>query len=298
MISTGWETFLQGLVNAGLQITATWPIRTEMTNKLLAVSGAGVLASSVVIACRRRPVNAPLATRREFLDTLNSDLPRAVRLLQDETIAPVDMAQSAIGPGMQVFSGYRRVLEADGTPMQVRTALALVNEVLEEVLSEEETEFDADTRWALTWYEQFGHDRGLFGDAEVLSKAKNTSVAGVVQAGVAESRAGSVRLFTRNELDEDWDPMGDRRLTVWEVAHHLIARLENTEVEAADLLRKVGAGVGDRARRLAYLLYQIADRKGRSSDAVAYNGLIRAWHDIARQAAEGQGPVAQTFEGM
>ena len=295
--STGWETFLQGLVDAGLQITATWPIRTELTNKLLAV-GAGVLASSVVIACRPRPGKAPLATRRELLDVLHSELPGAVRLLQDQTIAPVDMAQAAIGPGMEVFSRYARVLEADGTPMRVRTALALINEALEEVLSSEETEFDADTRWALTWYEQFGDDPAPFGDAETLSKAKNTSVAGVVQAGIAESKAGKVRLITRDSLDEEWDPLTDRRLTVWEVAQHLIACLDDSETQAADLLRKVGGGISDRARRLAYLLYQIADRKGRSDDAVAYNGLIRAWHDIERLAAAGKGPVAQTFEGM
>ena len=268
-----------------------------MRSRLRAI-GAAALSSSVVIACRPRGVDAPLATRREFLDALQAELPWAVRLLQDQAIAPVDMAQSAIGPGMEVFSRYTRVLEADGTAMRVRTALVLINEALEEVLSAEETEFDADTRWALTWYEQNGHDPGPFGDAETLSKAKNTAVAGVVQAGIAESRAGRVRLFARGELDEEWDPLTDGRLTVWEVAQHLIACLDDSETQAADLLRKVGGGVGDRARRLAYLLYQIADRKGRSDDAVAYNGLIRAWHDIERLAAAGQGPAAQTFEGM
>ena len=296
VVSTGWETFLQGLVDAGLRITATWPVRTERQGKL--GKDAAMLASSVVIACRPRPASAPLATRRELLDVLRSELPGAVRLLQDQAIAPVDMAQSAIGPGMEVFSRYARVLEADGTPMRVRTALGLINEALEEILSSEETEFDGDTRWALTWYEQFGDDPGPFGDAETLSKAKNTSVAGVVQAGIAESKAGKVRLITRDELDEEWDPITDRRLTVWEVAQHLIARLDDSELRAADLLRMVGGGMGDRARRLAYLLYQIADRQGRSDDAVAYNGLIRAWHDVARLAASGQAPVAQTFKGI
>ena len=297
-VSTGWETFLQGVVDSGLQITATWPIRTELGNKLLAAGGAAVLASSVVIACRRRQANAPLATRRELFDALQSELPGAVRLLQDQAIAPVDMAQSAIGPGMEVFSRYAKVLEADGTPMRVRTALALINEALEEALSSEETEFDGDTRWALTWYEQFGTDSAPFGDAETLSKAKNTSVAGVVRAGIAESKAGKVRLISRAELDEEWDPIADTRLTVWEVAQHLIARLDVEESQAADLLRKVGGGMGDRARRLTYLLYQIADREGRSKDAVAYNGLIQAWHDIERRAATSEGPVAQTLEGI
>lgn len=295
--STGWDTFLQGLVDAGLQVTATWPMRTDMPSRMRAM-GSAALASSVVIACRPRPNDASLATRREYLDALEAELPSVVRLLQDQAIAPVDMAQSAIGPGMEMFSRYAKVLEADGTPMPVRIALTLINEVLEEVLSEEETEFDGDTRWAITWYEQFGHEAGPFGDAETLSKAKNTSVAGVVQAGIAESKAGKVRLITRDELDNEWDPIADGRLTVWEVAQHLIARLDEEESLAADLLRKVGGGMGDRARRLTYLLFQVADRKGWSSEAVAYNRLIRAWHDIARLAAARQGPAAQTLEGM
>ena len=295
--STGWETFLQGLVDAGLQITATWPIRTEMPSRMRAMASAA-LASSVVIACRPRPADALLATRRELLDALQTELPRAVRLLQDQAIAPVDMAQSAIGPGMEIFSRYAKVLEADGTPMRVRTALGLINEALELALSQEETEFDADTRWALTWYEQFGHDRGQFGDAETLAKAKNTSVEGVVRAGVAESRAGKVCLVAREEPLEEWDPARDSRLTVWKVTQQLVARLDHSETDAADLLCKVGGGIGDRARRLAYLLYQIADRKGWSEDAVAYNRLVRTWHDIARLAAARLGPVAQTLEGI
>ena len=283
--STGWETFLQGLVDAGLRITAAWPIRTEMPNKLFA-QGAAVLASSVVIACRPRPAGVPMASRRELLRELSDRLPDAVRLLQEEAIAPVDMAQSVIGPGMEVFSRYSKVLEADGKKMKVRTALTLINERLEEVLSAEETEFDADTRWALTWYRQYGHEPGPFGDADILSKAKNTSVAGVVQAGIVESRQGKVRLLTRGDLDQtEWNPSTDKRPTIWEVTQHLIVRLDYSESEAAELLRQVGGGDGDRARRLTYLLYQIADRRGRAADAAAYNGLIQAWHDIARQAA-------------
>ena len=292
--STGWETFLQGLVDSSLQITATWPIRTEMPSRMRAMASAA-LASSIVIACRPRPPNSPMATRRELLDALAAELPTAVRILQSQAIAPVDMAQSAIGPGMEIFSRYAKVLEADGTPMRVRTALALINDALEEVLSAEETEFDAPTRWALTWYEQFGPGSGPFGDAETLAKAKNTAVDGVVRAGIIDSRAGKVRLLTRDALDEEWDPITDRRLTVWMVAQQMIARLDHGEDEAADLLRKVGGGMGDRARRLTYLLYQIADRKGRSEDAVAYNGLIQAWHHIARRAAAREGPVEQTL---
>ncbi len=287
--STGWETFLQALVDAGLRITATWPIRTERPGRVLSI-GTAALASSVVIACRPRPADAPMATRRELLDDLSARLPEAVRLLQEEIIAPVDMAQSVIGPGMEVFSQYARVLEADGTEMNVRTALGLINERLEETLSAEETEFDSDTRWAITWYEQYGHEPGPAGDAITLSNAKNTSLDGVLQAGIAESKGGKVRLFTREELDGmDWNPAEDKRLTVWEVTQHLIVRLGYSERTAAGLLRKAaqeaGADIGDRARRLAYLLYQIADRKGRAADAVDYNGLVRTWIDIARQAA-------------
>ena len=207
------------------------------------------------------------------------------------------MAQSAIGPGMEIFSRYAKVLEADGTPMPVRTALGLINEALEEALSTEETGFDAPTRWALTWYEQYRHDSGLFGDAETLFKAKVTSVDAVTQAGIAESRAGKVRLITTDELPDKWAPATDKRLTVWKVAQYLIARLDYSETDAADVLRKVGRGMGDRARRLAYLLYQIADRKGWSEDAVAYNGLIQSWQHVALLAARPRA-VEQTLEGL
>ena len=295
--STGWETFLQGLVDAGLRITATWPVRTERGGRL-GSGNTAMLASSIVIACRPRPADAPPATRREFLDALENEFLAAVRRLQDQAIAPVDMAQSAIGPGMEVFSRYAKVLEADGTPMKVRAALSLINEALEEALSSEETEFDAPTRWALTWYEQYGHDPGLFGDVETLFKAKVTSLDMVIQAGIVESKGGKVWLRGRDKLDPEWDPLTDKRFTVWKVAQQMIACLDREEAEAADLLRKVGGGMGDRARRLAYLLYQIADRKGRSEDAVAYNGLIRAWHDVARLATARQGPIAQTLDGM
>ena len=294
--STGWETFLQGLVDAGLCVTATWPIRTEMPSRMRAM-GSAALSSSVVVACRPRPATAPLATRREFLDQLSSELPAAVRLLQDQAIPPVDMAQSVIGPGMEIFSRYTRVLEADGTPMRVRAALALINETLQEALSAEETELDRDTRWALTWYEQYGHDPGPYGDADTLSKAKDTSVAGVVEAGIAENRAGKVRLYTSSELDEQWDPLSDKRFTVWEVTQHLITCLDRSESDAADLLQKVGGGNSDRARRLAYLLHQIADRAGRTQDTVAYNTLIQTWPHIAR-LAHTRGPSQPTLEGI
>lgn len=292
--STGWEKFLSALLGAGLSVVATWPVRTEMPGGVRNF-GRNSLASSIVLVCRPREVNARLATRSEFLAALRSELPDAIRLLQKESIAPVDMAQSAIGPGMAVFSRYINVIEADGQQMSVRQALVLINEALQEVLSEEETEFDGDTRWALTWFEQHGADYGPYGDAETLSKAKDTSVSGVVNAGVAVSKDGKVRLVTRDELRDDWNPLTDRRTTVWELTQHLIRRLGRSERESADLLKKVGQGMGERARQLAYLLYQVAVRKGWSQEAVAYNTLVQAWPDLVKLAGQQQAPTQAVF---
>lgn len=288
-VSTGWQTFLQSLHDSGLTILATWPLRTELPGGFRSLKSS--LASSIVIVCRPRPANAPLATRGELLAALRSELPITLRLLRDQAIAPVDMAQSMIGPGMAVFSRYSRVLEADGTAMPVRQALALINQILEETLSEEETEFDYETRWALTWYQQNGAKAGPYGDAETLSKAKNTSVSGVVRAGIATSAAGKVQLLLRSDLDPDWDPKSDPYPKVWQVTQQLLARLERSETEAADLLREVGSGLGDRARQLAYLLYQTADRQGWAQERVAYNMLVTVWPtlaDLASQPSPGQ----------
>jgi len=293
--STGWETFLSGLLEAGYALTATWPMRTEKPGRSIAI-GTSALASSVVLACRRRHVSAPIATRGELVAALRNEMPPAIRLLQEQNIAPVDMAQSAIGPGISVFSRYAKVVEADGSSMSVRTALALINEVLSEVLSGEESEFDADTRFALTWFEQFGHSPGLFGDADLLARAKNTTVAGVEQSGIAVSREGKVRLVERAELSEVWDPTTDGRLTVWETTQHLLHALDTSEAEASDLLRRIGAGLGERSRQLAYLLYGICDRKKWADDAGSYNMLVTAWPEIAKLAAAG--PPNQAPEGL
>ena len=294
--STGWETFLQGLVEAGLRVTATWPIRTETKGRIRAI-GSAALLSSVVIACRPRPEDAPTAVLQEFRSALRAELSESVRLLQDQAIAPVDLAQSAIGPGMEVFSRYAGVLRADGTKLRVRDALVLINEALGEVLSDEEAELDSDTRWALTWYEQYGLDPGPFDDAETLAKAKNTSVEGAVRAGIAESKAGKVWLLNWEVYDLDWIPAHDDTLTDWEVAMHLMVRLDYSVSAAADLLRQVSGAAADRARRLVYLLYQAADQRGRTADAVAFNSLVRAWIDIARQAASDHRGAAMTLEG-
>jgi putative DNA methylase len=287
--STGWETFLGGLLDAGYAITATWPMRTELGNRMRAFD-SNALASSIVLACRPREVTAPMATRGEFIGSLRLEMEPAVRLLQIENIAPVDLAQSAMGPGIAIFSRYAKVVEADGGSMTVRSALGLINEVLAEVLSGEESEFDADTRFALTWFEQFGHNPGPFGDADLLARAKDTTVTGVAQAGVVVSRDGKVRLVERSELPADWDPAVDTRLTVWETTQHLIRKLDSSETEAAALLTRMGEGLGERARQLAYLLYGICDRRKWADDAGAYNMLVSAWPEIKRLAASGAAP--------
>jgi len=290
--STGWETFLEGILDAGLAITATWPIRTEMTGGVRN-AGRNSLASSVVLTCRPRVVSAPLATRGEFIAAMRAELQPAVRLLQVENIAPVDLAQSAIGPGIAIFSRYVKVVEADGNAMTVRTALGLINEVLAEVLSGEESEFDADTRFALTWFEQFGHNPGPFGDADLLARAKETTGAGVADSGVVSSRDGKVRLVERSELPDSWDPATDTRLTVWESTQHLIRAVESSEMEAAALLARLGGGLGDRARQLAYLLYGICDRKKWADEAGAYNMLVTAWPEISRLAGSTQASTTE-----
>ena len=293
--STGWETFLHGLLEAGYSITATWPMRTELGNRMRALE-SNALASSVVLACRPREVTAPMASRGDFIAALARELEPAVRILQQENIAPVDLAQSAMGPGISIFSRYARVVEADGSTMTIRSALGLINDALSEVLGGEESEFDPDTRFALTWFEQFGHNPGKFGDADLLARAKNTTVDGVAEAGVVVSRDGNVRLVERVDLPADWDPATDRRFTVWEATQYLIRALDSSETEAAALLAHLGTGVGDRARQLAYLLYGICDKKRWADEAGYYNMLVTAWPELVRLA--GTSPLPQGEERL
>lgn len=292
--SPGWETFLTGLLESGYAVTATWPVRTEKPGKVGMNAGANMLASSIVLAARKRDIDAPMATRGEFVAALRREMPAAIRLLQEQNIAPVDMAQSAIGPGIGVFSRYARVVEAGGEAMTVRTALALINEVLAEVISGEEAELDPDSRFALTWFEQYGHNPGPSGAAITLATAKNTTLDGVVRSGVAVSRDGKVRLAERPELDPHWDPMSDKTLTTWEITQHLIIALDRSEGEAAALLKRVGGGMGERARQLAYLLYQVCDRKSWAKEAEPYNRLVSAWPELEKLVATGaSAPDAQ-----
>jgi putative DNA methylase len=215
---------------------------------------------------------------------LRRELPEALRRLQQDSIAPVDLAQAAIGPGMAVFSRYSKVVEADGSAMTVRTALGLINQVLDAILAEQEGAFDPDTRFAVTWFEQYGMDEAEFGQADVLARAKNTSVSGMVAAQVLAQRGSKVRLLRRDELLPEWDPAQDARVTAWEAAQHLVWRLESKgELATADLLRRLGADFGERAKELAYRLFAICDRKGWAAEAVGYNALVVAWPEIARQ---------------
>jgi putative DNA methylase len=287
LASTGWETMLEGLLQAGFTITGTWPMRTELIGNLK--KNIGALASSIVLVCRLRPTSAPTATRREFVTTLRRELPGALRNLQHGNIAPVDLAQAAIGPGMAIFSRYSKVVESDGSVMRVRTALQLINQALDQVLAEQEGEYDSDTRWAIAWFEQYAHDEGQYGVAEVLSKAKDTSIGGLVAAGLLSSRTGRVRLLRRDELDPQWNPITDRRITAWEVAQHLIRVLDQQgEMAGAALLRDVGIQ-GEIARDLAYRLYATCERKGWAQEALAYNSLVVAWPELSRLASQ---PVA------
>jgi putative DNA methylase len=278
--STGWETMLEGLLQSSFAVTGTWPMRTEGSGRLRQI-GSNALASSIVLVCRPRPVDAPLTTRRDFLNTLKRELPKALKDLQRGNIAPVDLAQAAIGPGMAVFSRYSKVLESDGTPMRIRTALQLINQTLDEVLAEQEGEYDADTRWAISWFEQYGIEEGPYGVAETLSKAKNTAISALVEAGILRAQGGKVRLLRRDEFSSDWNPTTAKRLTVWEVTQRLIRELqEHGETGAASILDHVGAN-GEVARDLAYRLYIICERKKWADEALAYNSLVVEWFDIS-----------------
>ena len=317
MTNTGWDTFLAAVIEAGFAISGTWPMRTENDSRMVG-QGANSLASSIVLVCRQRPANAPTATRRDFVAALKGpsreereqllqekqrkelssarreeirarledNLPAALVKLQSGNIAPVDLAQAAIGPGMAIYTRYAKVLDADGKPVPVRAALALINQVLDESLAEQEGDFDADSQWALIWFDQMGFNDGDYGIAEQLSKSKNTSVTGMVEAGIILSKAGKVRLLKPAELPVDWNPLTDARLTVWEMVHQLIRVLEvSGESAAADLVAKLGSEA-EIARELCYRLYTLCERKKRANEAMSYNGLVQSWPEITRLAQE------------
>ena len=283
--STGWETMLAGLLRSGFAVTATWPMRTELGNRMRN-QASNALASSIVLACRPRSETARITDRRGFLAALHAELTKALRELQQGNIAPVDLAQAAIGPGMAVFSRYAKVVEPSGETMPVRNALTLINQVLDEVLAEQEGEFDGDTRFAIKWFEQYGFDEAGYDPAGGLARATNVSVKGLEEAGILVARAGRVRLLRRAELTDGWDPATDSRVPVWEVTQQLVKALwdDGSEAVASDLLRRLG-GLGEAARDLAYRLYSICERQGWAEDALGFNALVTSWPEILRRSA-------------
>lgn len=286
LTSKGWATFLQAVIEAGFSIVGTWPARTELTNRMRGI-GSNALATSVILVCRKKKPSAEVITRAEFIRALKRELPSAIAELQAANIAPADMPQSAIGPGMGVFTRYKAVLEADDSPMTVKSALQLINHELDEFLSDVQGEFDSDTRFAITWFEQNGMGKGEYGTADNLARARGISVDSVKHAGIIESAAGKVRILKRDELPDDWDPAADTHLTVWECCQHLIRKLEiDGEYEAAVLLRKIGPDKADAVKDLAYCLYDICSSKRKDArEATSYNGLIAVWTELTRQAA-------------
>ncbi|MEZ4632767.1 MAG: hypothetical protein R2880_19000 [Deinococcales bacterium] len=285
--STGWETMLTGLIQAGFQITGTWPMRSELANRMVG-QGTNALASSIVLVCRPRPQDAGTVTRREFVSSLKRELPQALRELQQGNIAPVDLAQAAIGPGMAIFSRYHAIQEADGNIISVRTALGMINQMLDEVLAEQEGDFDANTRWALAWFSQYGLEEHSYGEAETLSKAKNTSVQGMVEAGILHAKAGKVRLLRRDELPKAWQPQQDKNIPVWEATQHLVRVVQDEGEEAAATLSLQLGDMADTARELAYRLYRICELKGWTQEALAYNSLVTSWSEVSRLAIKAQ----------
>ena len=286
--STGWEMFLDAVIRSGFAITGTWPMRTELGRRMISM-GTNALASSILLVCRRRSADAEMASRRQFLAALRSELPGALADLQTSNIAPVDLAQAAIGPGMAVFTRYGQVLEADGAPMSVRSALVEVNRMLDDTLTRQEGDLDADTRFCIAWYEQYGMAERAYGEAEVLFNAKNTSFEGLRSAGVITGGKGRVRIRGREELDSDWDPASDGRVTDWEGAQHVTRALTAEQgggvAEAGRLVLAMGAERAERVRALAYRLYALADRKKWADEAHAYNVLVTSWPQIKAEAA-------------
>lgn len=284
--STGWASFLQAVVEAGYAVVGTWPLRTEMASRMIA-SGTNALANSVVLVCRKKDSTAETITRAEFIRALKRELPPAISELQAANIAPADMPQSAIGPGMGVFSRYKAVLESDDNPMSVKTALQLINKELDEYLGGIQGEFDPDTRFAITWFEQNGLKTGEYGAANSIATARGISVESVKHAGIVDSAAGKVRILMRDELGEDWDPEEDRHLTVWECLQHLVRLHEKDGIshDTAVLLKKISAQA-EAVKDLAYCLYDIsANKRKDAKEATAYNALIADWTELTKAAA-------------
>jgi putative DNA methylase len=291
--STGWETLLDGMIRSGWAITATWPMRTESAGRLRN-TGSNALASSIVLALRPRPADALTTDRRGLIAALQAELPDALRKLQQGAIAPVDLPQAAIGPGMAVFSRYEKVIENDGTTMTVRSALARINEILDQVLNEQEGDFDAATRFAIAWYRQHGYATGKFGVADDLARARNTAVETMVRDGILTSAAGKVTLLSPAKMPEGYDVLADDRVGAWEVLHHLIAFLERDGLPVAGAFlasaqeRTDGAIDTELVKELSFLLFSIAEKNGWTQDALAFNTVATAWPDVVHAARSPQ----------
>ena len=288
--STGWETFLEAVLRAGFTLTGTWPMRTELGNRMIG-SGANALASSIVLVCRKRDSSAETISRREFQRQLREHLPEALETMiggasGQSPIAPVDLAQAAIGPGMGIYSQYAAVLNQDGSPMSVHDALLLINREITDFLTPDAGNFDADTLFANGWFEQYGWAEGSFGEADVLARGKGTSVAGVAESGVVQSGGGKVRLLRWAEYQPGWDPRGDTRAPVWEATHHMIRALNTEGESAAGALLAAMPDKAEPIRQLAYHLYTLCERKKWADDARAYNELITAWHAVVAASME------------
>lgn len=283
--STGWETILGSMVRAGWVVTATWPVRTELANRMIG-SGTNALASSVVLALRPRPIDAAVTDRRGFIAAMKRELGPALRELQQGGIAPVDLPQSAIGPGMAVFSRYSKVIESDGSEMSVRSALARINEVLDELLTEQEGDFDPTTRFAIAWYRSNGYDAGAFGDAENLARARATAVSAMERGGILSARAGKVQLYRPTDLPDDYDVTSDQHTSAWEALQHTIRIQESKGIPAAGAFlhdasrRSDGAVDLDLVKELAYLLFQVAEKNGWTKDAISFNGIATSWSEL------------------
>lgn len=285
--STGWHTLLDGLIQSGWEITATWPMRSEAKNRLLA-HGTNALASSILLACRPRPAEARAVARRAFVAALKSELPEALRTLMQGAIAPVDLAQATIGPGISVFSRYAKVREADGSDMSVRDALQLINATLDEVLGEQESDLDSDTRFAVRWYRQYGWQADSSGIADQLARSSDTSLAELQRGGIFEAKGGKARLLSPTQLNEVWDPAADEHVSVWEATVRLAAVLAKDGVDkVAELLPAVGEKVSlDAVKELGFLLFHEAEKNKDTDDAILFNGLVSSWGDLNEQARQ------------
>ncbi|CAB4947358.1 MAG: DUF1156 domain-containing protein [Actinobacteria bacterium] len=294
--STGWQTLLEGMLNNGWEVTATWPIRTERQGKISGNS-ANMLASSIVLALRPRPESAESISRRGFVQALKGELPSRLRELQQGSIAPVDLAQAAIGPGMAVFSRHSKVLEADGSDMTVRTALAIINQALDEVLSEQEGDFDPETRFAVKWFSQYGWNEAPSGEADVLTRAVDTTVAMLERGGIFRAAAGKARLLEPSDMSAGWNPAEDKAISVWEVAVRLGHALQTEGLDhAAGWMRAAAPRVDlDDVKELSYLMYSVCERKGWAESAMLFNALGTSWGDVAG-AARASSP-AVTLQG-